>query len=87
MYLLSPKRPLLEELSRGVDMQSDNWNQSIALHALSDEAAVEILDFLHRFATDFENCYASQIHRYYAQRSQSNMITDPYGPVVDGEPF
>ena len=46
-------------------MQADHWNQSITLHALSDEAAVEILDFLQRFTTDFENHYASQIHRYY----------------------
>ena len=29
-------------------MQADHWNQSIALRALSDEAAVEILDFLQR---------------------------------------
>jgi hypothetical protein len=68
-------------------MQADHWNQSITLHALSDEAAVEILDFLQRFTTDFENHYASQIHRYYAQRSRSNLITEPQGPVADDQPF
>jgi hypothetical protein len=32
---------------------------------LSDEAAVEILDFLHHFVEAFENAYADQIRRHY----------------------
>jgi len=31
---------------------------------LSDEAAYQILDFLHALTTEFENHYAAQIRRY-----------------------
>ena len=40
---------------------------------LSDEAAVEILDFLQGVTNDFENCYFTQIHRYYDERSRHNL--------------
>ncbi len=32
---------------------------------LSDEAAVQMLDFLHELATAFENRYAAQLRRHY----------------------
>ncbi len=32
---------------------------------LSDESASEILDFLHAFATAFENHYGNQLRRHY----------------------
>ena len=54
---------------------------------LSDEAAAEILDFLQRFMTAFENHYGRQIHRYYKRRARRNAITRPPGLASDGEPF
>ena len=68
-------------------MPCDHWNQSLAQNELSDEAAVEILDFLQRFMTDFENRYAYQIHRHNAQRSRCTRITVQKGPSTDDEPF
>ena len=58
--------------SLGKPMCSDNGYQDITLRPLSDEAAVEILDFLQVFIADFENRYASQIHRHYEQHRQLN---------------
>jgi len=43
---------------------------------LSDQAAVEILDFLYAFLTDFESAYADQIRRHY-QDLESARITVP----------
>lgn len=69
-------------------MPFDHWNQNLAQNELSDEAAVEILDFLQRFMTDFENRYAYQIHRHNAQRSRRTRITVQKGPPsTDDEPF
>ena len=57
------------------------------LPPLSDEAVVEIYDFLHDVLTEFESRYGDQIHRYYHDRSQHNLIgTDPSLPV-DDPPF
>jgi len=58
--------------SLGKPMCTDNGYQDITQRPLSDETAVEILDFLQVLITDFENRYASQINRYYAQRRQLN---------------
>ena len=44
-------------------MCSEPCFQCIQLPQLSDEAVVEILDFLQVFTTDFENRYGGQIHR------------------------
>ena len=46
---------------------------------LSDEAVVEILDFLQVFITKFENRYASQIRRYYEERSRNNLVQHAAG--------
>jgi hypothetical protein len=55
-------------------MCSDPCYQCIPLRTLSDEAAVEILDFLQVFMTDFEIRYADQIRRYYDERSRHNIV-------------
>lgn len=55
-------------------MCSDHGYQCIPLRPLSDEAAVEILDFLQVFTTDFENRYGNQIRRYYDERSRHNIV-------------
>lgn len=46
-------------------MCSDPCYQCIPLRPISDEAAVEILDFLQVFTTEFEIRYGEQISRYY----------------------
>ncbi len=51
---------------------------------LSDEAAAEVLEFLHSLTEAFEQHYASQLHRYYlateqrqAERATKPPLTDP----------
>jgi len=68
-------------------MPFDHWNQSLAQNELSGEAAVEILDYLQRFMTDFENRYAYQIHRYNAQRSRRTRLAVSQTSSTDDEPF
>ena len=41
----------------------------LAKPQLSDEAAAQLLNFLHELLTGFENAYFDQLHRYYASRS------------------
>lgn len=56
---------------------------------LSDEAAVEILDFLHRFIDAFETAYGDQIRRRY-QDLESSRNTDPrtdYSADNDDPPY
>ena len=55
-------------------MCSDPGYQCIPLRPLSDEAVVEILDFLQVFTTDFEIRYGDQIRRYYDDRSRHNVV-------------
>ena len=61
--------------------------QCIPLPSLSDEAAVEIRDFLEVLTIDFECRYRNQIRRYYDQRSRHNIVqTHPAGSN-DDPPF
>ena len=54
------------------------------LPTLSDETVVEIHDFLHHVLTVFESRYSDQIHRYYDDRAQHNLIkTDQNLPLDD----
>jgi len=68
-------------------MCSDSGFECIPLRPLSDEAAVEILDFLQVFMTDFENQYGNQIRRYYDERSRHNIIQDSPSEPTDDPPF
>jgi hypothetical protein len=68
-------------------MCSDSGFECIPLRPLSDEAAVEILDFLQVFMTDFENRYGNQIRRYYDERSRHNIIQDSPSEPTDDPPF
>jgi hypothetical protein len=68
-------------------MCSEPCFQCIPLPQLSDEAVVEILDFLQVFTTDFENRYFGQIHRYYEDRSRHNIVQDNPCVNIDGPPF
>ena len=63
-------------------MRPDHCHLNIPLPPLSDDAAVEILDFLHAIVLRFEAHYGGEIHRYYEQRSRHNLIEpDPSEPL------
>jgi hypothetical protein len=56
----------------------------LRLPPLSDEAVVEILEFLHDVLTVFESRYGDQIHRYYDDHSRHNFIeSDQHLPDND----
>ncbi len=60
----------------------------IALAPLSDQAAVDILEFLHHAVQCFESGYFSQIQRYYFERSEHQLHQpDPPPCSEDDVPF
>jgi hypothetical protein len=59
----------------------------IAPPPLSDQAAVDILEFLHDLVACFEARYFDQIHRYYEQRSEHNRRRPVPPPLTDDDPF
>ena len=58
-------------------------DHGIPLPPLSDEAAVQILDFLEAMFQIVETRYADQIHRYY----QNNNVIRSDPSTGDDEPF
>ena len=69
-------------------MRPDSMPVEIHLPSLSDEAAVEVYDFLNEFLLLVESHYFAQIHRFYADRSfdrvvQPSRLVDP----PDNDPF
>lgn len=56
------------------DMRPDSSPVEIRLPPISDEAVVEIHDFLHDFLEIFESHYGAQIHRFYDNRSFANLV-------------
>jgi hypothetical protein len=68
-------------------MCSDPCDQCIPLRPLSDEAVVEILDFLPVFTMDFESRYGDQIRRYYDDRSRHNIVQTTPTLTTDDPPF
>ena len=67
----------------------DSYPVKIHWPPLSDEAVVEIQDFLYEFLDIFEAHYAGQIHRFYERRSFHNLAhPDPLSlPPDDDPPF
>lgn len=63
-------------------MRLDSTPVEIRLPPLSDEAIVEIHDFLYDFIQLFESHYGGQIHRFYADRSYDNRVP----PCLDTRP-
>jgi len=53
---------------------------------LSDDAAVQIHDFIHHVLDLFEARYGDQIHRFYADLSRDCLIEDT-NPNLDDPPF
>lgn len=55
---------------------------------LSDEAAVEIHEFLEVIAANFLQCYGQRIYRHYAKRAKHQFNNEkPWDRPHDGEPF
>ena len=59
----------------------------IPMPRLSDDAVVQIHDFIGHFLDLFEARYGDQIHRYYDERSALNMIGPEPTPNIDDPPF
>ena len=59
----------------------------IPMPTLSDDAVVQIHDFIAHFLDLFEARYGDQIHRYYADRSAHNMIRPDTPTNIDDPPF
>lgn len=59
--------------------QKDDQEYAIAPwfpESLSDEAAVEVYQFLEQFTYQFEGHYYGQIQRYYQQQREENMVDE-----------
>ena len=68
-------------------MNTDQPDHGIPLPMLSDEAAVEILNFLEVTFQIFETHYANQIYRYYDSISQHNIVQCKPYENTDDPPF
>ena len=68
-------------------MRPGHGHHDIPLPPLSDEAAVEILDFLQAFILSFETRYGDQIRRYYDDRSYDNIRQYHSSTPSDDPPF
>jgi len=68
-------------------MRPDSTPVKIRLPPISDEAVVEIHDFLYDFLHLFESHYGGQIHRFYEDRPLHNLVhPDPRSPPPDDDP-
>ena len=68
-------------------MRPDSYPVKIRLPPISDEAVIEIYDFLTDFLRLFESRYSGQIHRFYEDRSFDNLVQpDPDHPPPDNDP-
>jgi hypothetical protein len=66
---------------------NDHASAAIPMPRLSDDAVVQIHDFIGHFLDLFEAHYGDQIHRYHEERSAHNML-DPAAPnSIDDPPF
>ena len=65
----------------------DPATAAIPMPRLSDDAVVQIHDFIGHFLDLFEARYGDQIHRYYDDRSAHNMIQSDPLPSTDDPPF
>lgn len=66
---------------------NDSRSAAIPMPRLSDDAAVQIHDFIAHFLDLFEARYGDQIHRYYEDRSAHNIVGAEPIPDIDDPPF
>lgn len=68
-------------------MRPDSYPVEIRLPPISDEAVVEIYDFLNDFLRLFESHYGAQIHRFYENRSFAKLVHhNPHTRPADDDP-
>ena len=68
-------------------MRLESRTVKIRLPPLSDEAAVEIREFLYDFIERFESHYGAKIHRFYHDRSAQNIAQHhPSAHAPDDDP-
>ena len=60
---------------------------AIPMPRLSDDAVIQIHDFIGHFLDLFEARYGDQIHRYYEDRSAHNIVGAEPMPDIDDPPF
>ena len=65
----------------------DHATADIPMPRLSDDAVVQIHDFIAHFLDLFEARYGDQIHRYYEDRSAYNIVKPEPMPDIDDPPF
>jgi len=65
----------------------DNGCAAIPMPRLSDDAVVQIHDFIGHFLDLFEARYGDQIHRYDEDRSANHIVGAELVPDVDDPPF
>ena len=59
----------------------------IPMPRLSDDAVVQIHDFIHHVLDLFEARYGDQIHRFYADLCGDSLIDSDSGLNLDDPPF
>ncbi len=69
------------------DDSRNDGGDSIPMPRLSDDAVVQIHDFIGHFLDLFEARYGDQIHRYYEDRSAHNIVCPEPSPDIDDPPF
>lgn len=69
-------------------MNADPLHHSIyPLPPLSDEAVIEIREFMEVLLLVFDARYGGQIHRYYDDRSEQNRLQSHTPASIDDPPF
>jgi hypothetical protein len=58
----------------------------IALPTLSDEAVVEIRNFIEHVLDQFDVHYAPQVRRFYEDRAEHNMVRPPPTAAAPDDP-
>jgi hypothetical protein len=66
---------------------NENGPAAIPMPRLSDDAVVQIHNFIGHFLDLFEARYGDQIHRYYEDRSAHNIVGAEPIPDIDELPF
>jgi hypothetical protein len=57
-----------------------------AMPALSDEAVVEIRNFIEHVLDQFDIHYAPQVRRFYEDRAEHNMVRPPPPAAIPDDP-
>jgi hypothetical protein len=60
---------------------------AIPMPRLSDDAVIQIHDFIHHFLDLFEARYGDQIHRFYQDLCADSIVESDPNPNLDDPPF